>query len=361
MGINKFYTALLLIVCSITLTTCQNKKMEEKFQWLATLSAPQEYPMEIYDGALIANDFTYDFDAIWGTQNTGWGNSGGTMNVSTEQMQIPHSLEFTYLSLVEKKMYTGRWSLDKMKIENLFKSGFIDLNNGNRVTYNEFKIGLAPKGRVVLWISGNGRQKEVGSFQAHDTIITKETSYEGAEYMFDEEYISDRLKSDFLINTETKNRINKDGMPDPMIYDFYRKKYLWKPVIELPVGYKVKDIYLMTSNGEFESYNYEKFIERATPFSLSITIIDSENKKHGANIYFTKNQNHYNENIRNGNNVIPIDFDLNQINEIFRDEMNLKTELDLVITIDPRNKDLQMKLQQGEKSFKLKDFISKIY
>ncbi len=47
--------------------------MEEKYTWLGTVSAPQEYPMEVYEGAIIADDFTYAFDAIWGTQNTGWG------------------------------------------------------------------------------------------------------------------------------------------------------------------------------------------------------------------------------------------------------------------------------------------------
>jgi hypothetical protein len=42
------------------------------------------------------------------------------------KMDIPNKLEFTWYSLVEKKFYTGKWALDKEKIEKLFKEGFTD-------------------------------------------------------------------------------------------------------------------------------------------------------------------------------------------------------------------------------------------
>ncbi|WP_228467747.1 hypothetical protein, partial [Chryseobacterium indologenes] len=87
-----------------------------------------------------------------------------------------------------------------------------------------------------------GIQKEVGSFQAHDTIITKEKAYENAQYMLEEGYAEDRLKSDFLMASDVKNRISTSGYPDPAIYETYRKKYLWKPVVELPAGYQMKSI-----------------------------------------------------------------------------------------------------------------------
>ena len=76
----------LFIFSVFFILSCQNKKMEEKYSWSGTISAPQEYPMEIYSGGIIANDFTYPFDAIWGTQNTGWGNEGSKMNVSAKKM-----------------------------------------------------------------------------------------------------------------------------------------------------------------------------------------------------------------------------------------------------------------------------------
>lgn len=51
--------------------------------------------MEVYRGAIIAEGFTYGFDAIWGTQNTGWGSQGGTMTTAVEKKAVPYQLELS--------------------------------------------------------------------------------------------------------------------------------------------------------------------------------------------------------------------------------------------------------------------------
>ena len=93
-------------------SSCQKKVMENKYTWLATVSAPKEFPIDVYTGELIANDFTYNFHHGWGTQNSGWGKSGGVVSVSTEFMEIPHTLNFTWYSWHENKFYSGEWKLD---------------------------------------------------------------------------------------------------------------------------------------------------------------------------------------------------------------------------------------------------------
>ena len=227
MGISKLKILLLFILCSFSVASCQNKKMDEKYNWLGTISAPEEYPMEIYKGAIIADNFTYGFDAIWGTQNTGWGNEGGTMSVETQKMDIPNKLEFTWYSLVENKFYTGKWDLDKEKIKTLFEKGFTDQDNGKKTTYTNFIVGLAPKGRVVLWINGAGNQREVGVFQAHDTLITQEKAYDNAKYMLKEGFAERMLKdpSYKTFKPEIREKIEKKGYPSPEIYDAYRERY----------------------------------------------------------------------------------------------------------------------------------------
>lgn len=97
----------------------------KKYSWLGTVSAPQEYPVEIYKGAIVADDFTYGSDAYWGTQNPGWGKDGNIRKVKTEKMDLPHQLEFTWYSLTEKKFYTGKWKLNKNYIKSLFDAGFL--------------------------------------------------------------------------------------------------------------------------------------------------------------------------------------------------------------------------------------------
>jgi hypothetical protein len=229
--------------------------MEEKYTWLGTVSAPQEYPMEVYEGAIIADDFTYPFDAIWGTQNTGWGKEGGTMNVTTERMNAPHKLEFTWYSLVEKKFYTGKWDLDKEKIKKLLDEGFLDQDTKKKTTYHSFVVGLAPKGRVVLWMKGPGNQKEIAAFQAHDTVITKEKAYDNAQYMLKEGF-ADRMLKDPSYKTfkpEVREKIEKEGYPDADIYNVYRERYNWKPSVILPEGATWIDFGFTSYNGEQEN------------------------------------------------------------------------------------------------------------
>ena len=346
---------IILSICTFSIISCQNK-MEEKYSWLATPSAPKEYPMEVYSGALIANDFSYGFSDIWGTQNTGWGNNGGTMNVSTKEMEIPDTLEFTWLSLVEKKMYTGKWKLDKEKIAKLFKEGFVVPSTNKKETYNEFRIGLAPQGRVVLWISGSIYQKEVGFFQAHDTIITQEHAYENAKYMFETNYVEKRLKSDFLIGSDVRERISKYGYPNPDIYNLYREKYPWKLIINLPEGYQLKTGIYLLCNGESGSFNNEKgsTTEGALPYYFSMLIVDKQGKEYGADVIFTKDTNYRNNYILNAQgNVIPIDFDLNEINKVFHEKLSSKEDIEFIINIEPQKEDIEIILKQQGNSFPL--------
>ena len=280
---------LLLSFILLAITSCKGQKMEEKFEWTGTVSAPEEYPAEVYKGAIIANDFTYSFDAIWGTQNTGWGNDGGIMSVSTKQMEAPDSLNFTWLSLTEKKFYTGKWKLDKNLIAKLFNEGFINDLNNKKETYTLIKVGLAPKGRVMVWLSGAGFQTEVGAFQAHDTTITAEQAYDNAKYMFRPDFITKTLNNEMVIKPEIKARITKSGLPDMDIYETYRKRYEWRPQVILPEGEKVTLIYYNFLNGEEENrFGQElvvnKYASRALPKYISILWKDKAGKKNGLEI-----------------------------------------------------------------------------
>lgn len=85
MKIKSLMTVMVAVLSCFSLTACKSTDVAETYSWSGTVSAPQEYPMEVYRGAIIAEGFTYGFDAIWGTQNTGWGNHGGTMTTAIEK------------------------------------------------------------------------------------------------------------------------------------------------------------------------------------------------------------------------------------------------------------------------------------
>lgn len=333
---NKLKILILAIICSFSLMNCQNKKMEEKYSWLGTVSAPQEYPMEVYKGAIVANDFTYGFDAIWGTQNTGWGNEGGTMSVETEKMGIPHQLEFTWYSLVEKKFFTGKWDLNQKKIKTLFEEGFIDQDTHKKATYNSFVVGLAPEGRVIVWMKGPGNQKEIGAFQAHDTVITKEKAYPNAQYMLREGF-ADRMLNDPSYKTfkpEVLEKIKKEGYPAADIYNLYREKYNWKPAVMLPQGAEWIDFGCTQYNGEQENL-FDQSLKEDTYKSRAIP-------KFCGFYWRDKDQNRY---------AVWIDsFDDKEIFELFQ-KIGKEENISFTIKVNPNNTQVLLSLVTEKQTF----------
>ena len=283
----------LFVLLLITAAGCKNKtkaqKMNEKFNWTGTVSAPEEYPMEVYEGAIIADDFTFRFDEMWGTQNTGWGETGGVFSIDREQMDAPDSLKFTWLSLIEKKFYSGSWKLDKDKIARLFREGFVNDVTHKKDTYKMIKVGLAPKGLVVVWLSGTGFQTEVGSYQATETALKKDDAYENAKYMFEDDFIPRVLADKNIMKPDIKSRIAIHGYPDPGLYQEYRERYNWRPEIHLPKGGKETVIIYQYLNGETETRFGQDLLEnefasRAVPRSLTLIWKDQSGKKNGMGV-----------------------------------------------------------------------------
>ena len=289
--------------------------------------------MEVYSGAIVSKDYSFAFDSIWGTQNTGWGNGGGTMSVGAREKAAPYQLEFTWYSLVEKKFYTGKWALDKERIEHLFDQGFIDQDTHKKDTYSVFKVGLAPKGRVVLWLSGPGNQKEVGAFSAQSVIIKPEDAYSNAQYMFKDGY-AERMLNDPAYKTFTpaiREKIRAQVYPAAEVYDTYREKYVWKPVVVLPDGGHWMDFGMHTFNGEQESLfgdsllnnQYEK---RAIPKFSAFYWQDAAANRYG----------------------VWIDaYDEQEMFEIFQ-KLGQETNIDLIMKVNSDNTRLSLALKSAD-------------
>ena len=317
-----------------SIAACKSKDMPETYSWTGTVSAPQEYPMEVYRGALVAEGFTYGFDAIWGTQNTGWGSPGGTMTTALEKKAVPYQLEFTWYSLVERTFYSGQWNLDPLKIKSLLDEGFIDQDTHKKDTYSTFIVGLAPQGRVVLWMSGAGNQKEVGVFQAQATNLTKESAYSNAQYMFKDGY-ADRMLNDPSYKTfsaDIRQKIATQGYPPANIYDTYREKYSWRPVVVLQQG-EWLDFGFSAYNGEQENLFGKAlldnhYVKRAIPTFCGF--------------YW-----------RNGNSRygVWIDaFDEKEIFDIFQ-KLGKQKDIDLLVKVDAQNTRVSLALRAGAQEF----------
>ncbi|WP_129715008.1 DUF2931 family protein [Pedobacter sp. SYP-B3415] len=338
----NFAAVLLMAVITIS-AGCKGQHMEKKYNWTGTVSAPEEYPVEVYEGALIAPDFTYSFDAIWGTQNTGWGNAGGIMSVETEAMEAPDSLKFTWLSHVEKKFYTGSWALDRGRIEKLFNDGFTNSLTGKKETYSLIKVGLAPGGRVVVWLSGTGFQTEVGTFTAKETSITPETAYESAKYMFNAGFSDRTLADDSIMKPEIVARIKEDGRPEPRDYDHYREKYKWRVSFQAASNVRPDEIFVSYLNGEEETLSgaavsANVYAARAVPRYLILIWQDADGKK----------------------SAVRIDpFDLKETPEAFS-KLGTGAEIDLVVTLNDQKNAARVILKNESQQITLQRAKSRI-
>lgn len=280
---DKFLQLLFIILVSNIFTiSCQNIKMEQKFDWSATLSAPEEYPVQVYEGAIIAKDYQQSFTGF-GDINTGWGSYAASVIMGPDLKNIPDSLNIAWHSYVNQKNFIGRWKLPKEQIQKMFEEGFVDHSTNKKMTYTTIVVGLSPNGLAVLWLQGGAKQVEVAHFVATEDMHLDVSKIENG-YVFEKEY-NDIVLSDLNEKFNTIDRIKQKTYPAIDIYDVFRKKYFWKPLIVLPNANKINAFVLHTYNGEIEldgsntngiAIDYQK---RAIIKSISFSWIDEHNKK----------------------------------------------------------------------------------
>lgn len=342
--------------------------MEEKFKWTGTLSAPKEYQMQVYYGLLIADDYQYPFTDIWGNISNGWGNEGGSGGTSDKMADLPHTLEFTWYSLVENKFYAGHWDLDKEKIKKLFNEGFSEpyFDSFKKGTYHTFVIGLAPKGRLVVWLSGGGHQVEIGSFQGKEIKISREEAYDKFKYAFEPGYREEMLKDKShggLTDDLVFKIISEKGHPDPKIYDDYREKFNWSPKMILPEGSTLQRVGINMANGEKEltlENNAGKPLaqsQRAIPYLFYLMWKDKNGRKYNSQIVFTGNKQYFKETntVYNGT-ILPLDFYTSEIYKLFREKLDKNLPTDMVLDVS-LNDSVKVSVEQNGKKYTLGQMV----
>ena len=239
-----------ILAISMTTMACQNFSAEQKYDWSATLSAPEEYPVQAYAGAIIAEGYQQSL-AGFGDADDGWGNASGYVVMGPDTKNLPDRLQVSWHSFVDQKNYEGAWELPKDAIAQLFAEGFIDHTTKKKRTYTTFVIGLAPNGLVVVWLSGDGNQVEVAHFKAQETLVDIDHVSDDNRPVFSKKY-NDVVLSQLNDEFNTFERIRLGEYPSPDLYEQFRQRYLWRPVVALPEDYQLDSFVLHTYNGEVE-------------------------------------------------------------------------------------------------------------
>lgn len=239
-----------IIILSIILTTqfisCQQmEKLDnykvEKFEWDGDATAPEGYPMWIiYPHSFILSD---GYEAVIPNatdMEDGWERSARSWSVGESNKAMPDSLKIAWYSYTEDKFYKGNFKMPQEKIYNLFKDGYLiygvnwekaDKNDDYRKelhkeTFSALTVGLAPKGMVVVWASGQNKI-EIGRFQGEEVPEGPE-----ADKMWEQiAELSDRpisvKQSMGEFTTEVREEI-LNGKISSKRWDDYRLRYPWK-------------------------------------------------------------------------------------------------------------------------------------
>lgn len=268
------------MMLSLELSSCQNNEvMQAKYDWIPTECAPAEYPVQIYSGTFYYGDKGNIYIPGDKTVANGWGNDGSTHIAGDELKEVPHTLDLSWTSFVENKDYAGKFELNTKLIDSLFKLGFTSENSpGGHSNYHYVKVGMAPGGVVVVWLSGSDKQVEVGRYQAKKTkALDWKSVMPNMKGTMDD--FTKQIQED--LPDKIKEQIKDHTIPFGK-WDHWRKKFNWKPVITSDAS--INSLSLFTVNQEMEMMTVKelkavKYEERSAVEKLYIFWVDDKQRE----------------------------------------------------------------------------------
>lgn len=312
-----------LLLFAITISSCREKKHE----WSVSISAPKEYPVVIQRGFMGKSFFGPS------CINSSWGS--GLEVAKKQAFDDPETFEITWLSLVERKFYKGKWLLPKNKIKNYSDKGVY--GEHKNFNYNKIQIGLAPKGLVIVWlINDEETQIEIGRYQATQFILDSKDVYESSKFMFNKDFIDKELSDPKFFKPEIKENVKEYGYPLPTIYDLYREKYTWKPEVILPNSCSISYIDIKMCNGENKTQIRDSKLitePEAIPYLFKISWKNKKGQEFITRIVFIEKKYWQNYNTYSKDDL-PLNFHKNSVLLQFKEHLKKNLPAKIVIQID---------------------------
>lgn len=312
---------IILLLLAITISSCT----EKKYEWSVSVSAPSEYSVVIQRG-LIGKSF-FGPSCI----SSSWG--AGVEIANKQAFSTPDTFEITWLSLIERKFYKGKWILPKDKIKQYFENGFVYKNK--KIDCNNIQIGLAPRGVVIVWLSGNpGMQIEIGRYKASPVSLHSTEVYGSSKFMFEKDFIDRKLTDPEFVDHDVSENIKRYGYPSPSIYDLFREKYIWEPQIILPDGCKMSEINIKMCNGESEIGNTTLDTnQKSIPYLFKILWKDKSGQEFISRIIFIKEGVYCQRYLMLGKEGLPLNFDKTSIFTQFKEKIRKKKSVKIAVKI----------------------------
>lgn len=326
--------ALLYLTCFI-LPSCKSENIMRKYDWIPTECAPEIFPVEIYSGTLYYGKDKMIYIPDGRTVNSGWGAEGSTHDAGEKMKEAPTALDINWISFAEKKSYAGHFSLDTKRIDELFQRGYEDAHlPEGRDEYNRIKVGLAPGGTVVVWISGAGNMVEVGRFQAKEVAgFDWKQKYPTMEISMKD--FSDTVMKD--LPDSVRLSITNNNIPYGL-WDKWRKRFLWK--VE-GIGFG--------NTHEIKVDYFNK--ERQSIYHIQNILFENRSPVEKINVFWTDTLQ---REIRT-----EIKFDEDEVFNTFGQAGN--EQATLLVTLDSKKDELLIRLKIKDKELPFKKFKFKSY
>ena len=142
-----------------------------RFVWRRAACAPIERPVRMLEGAFFGADGLGQALSRSELLHNGWGEIGLVTLVAGSPEALPVGLAITWFSLADDRFYRGKFELPAPRLLQLFESGFRHPATREHSTWDTLLVGLAPGGRVVVWVSGGGLTIEACHFVAPEVAI----------------------------------------------------------------------------------------------------------------------------------------------------------------------------------------------
>ena len=229
-----------------------------KFEWKASESAPENFPMKIIRGNLhYHGDASGDglYVPSGGRINDGWGRMISSHITGPDLKPLPDKLDITFFSYMEDTFYQGSFDLPYDKILRLFREDEARPKKKDRQgkdMKNDYRIivGVAPGGTVAVWVTGTG-STEVFFGQANKVELDFVKAIGAAPNAERSGYVKRRLEH--AVPPDVLAAIRKNGIPFQQ-WANYRTPYQWVPTFA--VSHPPTEIGMNFFNGESAYYNF---------------------------------------------------------------------------------------------------------
>ncbi|UYZ64933.1 DUF2931 family protein [Hymenobacter weizhouensis] len=253
-----------------------------KFRLSTGPCAAKGYPMTIQFGAFVRPDGKTLPVPAGHTLEGSWGRSNYAQVVGDEFQPVPESLEILYFSYLEDKFYEGQFPLPHERLRQLLRTGFFDHRKQQQLTYNELTVCVLPKGAVVVWLVGAGRQVLVGRYQGTESAVDFRRFYAKSDR-------AEMLRQKLAAAPPAIRAQAQAGTLSAKQWDDYLKTYSWQVAFSPPLTLTYHRANFLSGEyiAEPETRDMAPYLQallipqpRPVPAKFSLYVTDEAGHKH---------------------------------------------------------------------------------